>query len=511
MTTQEERMATAPAPAGLVRYELFIDGELTAASDDHEPLVSVNPATGRPIYEVPNASAADVDRAVRAARRAFEDPAWRDMRPLERGRLLRRIGEVAAELGPELAAAETNDNGKLIREMQLQHQLIPTYWEYFSGWPDKLHGQVAPVDKPTTLNYIRPEPIGVVGAIVPWNSPLLLTTMKIAPALAAGNAVVVKPSEHTSASMLKFVAALADTGLPPGVLNVVTGLGETTGAALVEHAGVDLVTFTGGTDTAAQIGAAAARRAARTVMELGGKSPNIVFEDADLASAASGVIAGIFAAAGQTCIAGSRCLVQRSVYDELVGRVADRASRVRLGDPLDQATDVGPVAFEAQLQKVLRYIELGREEGASVRSGGGRPTDPALDAGLFVEPTILEGVRNDMRVAQEEIFGPVLSVLPFDDEEDAVRMANDTRFGLAAGVWTRSLSRAHRVAHRLDAGTVWVNTYRAQSPLVPTGGFKASGYGKENGAAVMHEYTRDKSVWINLSEEPAPDPFVINL
>jgi aldehyde dehydrogenase (NAD+) len=495
----------------MTNYDLFIDGEFTAASGEHERLVSTNPATGRANYEFANASATDVDRAVRAARRAFEDPAWRDMRPLERGRLLRRIGEVAASIGPRLAASETSDNGKLIREMQLQHKLIPTFWEYFSGWPDKLHGHVAPVDKPTTLNYIRPEPIGVVGAIVPWNSPLLLTTMKIAPALAAGNTVVVKPSEHTSASMLEFVAALADAGLPPGVLNVVTGLGETAGAALVDHEGVDLVTFTGGTDTAARIGAAASRRAARTLMELGGKSPNIVFEDADTASAASGVIAGIFAAAGQTCIAGSRCLVQRSVYDELLDRVVDRASRVRLGDPLDETTDVGPVAFAAQLEKVLGYIELGREEGASVRIGGRRPSDAALDDGLFVEPTILEDVRNDMRVAQEEIFGPVLSILPFDDEDEAVRVANDTRFGLAAGVWTRSLSRAHRVAHRLDAGTVWVNTYRAQSPLVPTGGFKASGYGKENGMAVMHEYTREKSVWVNLSEEPAPDPFVINL
>ncbi|MEA2419473.1 MAG: (Z)-2-((N-methylformamido)methylene)-5-hydroxybutyrolactone dehydrogenase [Thermoleophilaceae bacterium] len=492
------------------RYELFIDGGFSEpAEGDH--IASVNPTTGQPCYEFADASAVDVDRAVRSARRVFADPAWRHMRPLERSRLLRRIAEVADAIGPELAAAETTDNGKLIREMQLQHKLIPTYWEYFAGWPDKLHGLVAPVDRPTTLNYIRPEPIGVVGVIVPWNSPLLLTTMKMAPALAAGNTVVVKPSEHTSASMLKFVAALEGVGLPPGALNVVTGLGETAGAALVEHPGVDLITFTGGTETAAQIGAVAARRAARTVMELGGKSPNIVFEDADLESAASGVIAGIFAAAGQTCIAGSRCLVHRSVYDELVGRIADRVSSVTLGDPLDEATDVGPVAFEAQLQKVLGYIELGREEGATVRTGGGRPADAALEAGLFVEPTMLENVRNEMRVAQEEIFGPVLSIMPFADEDEAVRIANDTRFGLAAGVWTRSLSRAHRVAHLLDAGTVWVNTYRAQSPLVPTGGFKASGYGKENGMAVMHEYTRDKSVWVNLSEDPAPDPFVINL
>jgi acyl-CoA reductase-like NAD-dependent aldehyde dehydrogenase len=494
----------------LKRYGLFIDGEFREPLNG-DVVASVNPTTGEPWYELPNAGPEDVDRAVAAAQRALEDPAWRDMRPVERSRLLRRIGEVAASMGSELARLETADNGKLIREMELQHKLIPTYWDYFAGWADKLHGLLVPPDKTTTLNYVRPEPVGVVAAIVPWNSPLLLTTMKIAPALAAGNTVVVKPSEHTTASMLEFAGALGDVGLPPGVLNVVTGLGERTGQALVSHPGVDLITFTGGTETGAAIGGIAAKRAVPTLMELGGKSPNIVFEDADLDNAALGVIAGIFAAAGQTCIAGSRCLVQRSVYDAVLERILERATRVRLGDPLDESTDVGPLAFEGHMRKVLGYIEAGRADGASVRLGGGRPQEERLGRGLFVQPTILEDVQNGTRIAQEEIFGPVLAMMPFDDETEAIKTANDTRFGLAAGLWTRSLARAHRVAHALDAGTVWVNTYRAQSPLSPVGGFKASGHGKENGLAVMREYTREKSVWINLSEDPAPDPFVINL
>jgi (Z)-2-((N-methylformamido)methylene)-5-hydroxybutyrolactone dehydrogenase len=494
-------------PERIAEYKLFIDGESVESTGDAR-LQSVNPTTGEAWYEFPNATGEDVDRAVKAARRAFEDPAWRHMRPVHRGQLLRRIADVWREIGPKLAEIETRDNGKLIREMRVQHQQIPLFWEYFAGWCDKFSGYLPPPENHLTLNYLRPEPIGVVAAIIPWNSPLLVGTYKLAPALAAGNTIVVKPSEHTSASILVLAEALTEAGLPKGVLNIVTGDGPAAGEALIAHPGIDLITFTGSAKTGGRICEAAASRILPTHMELGGKSPNIVFDDADPAQAASGIVGGIFAAAGQTCVAGSRCFLQRGIYDEILGRVLDRARQIRLGDPMSDETDIGPFAFEQQMEKVLGYIDIAKGEGASISLGGGRPGGD-LERGFFVEPTLLEGVRNDMRIAQEEVFGPVLSVIPFDTEDEVVAMANDIGYGLAAGVWTQNLSRAHRIAHRIDAGTVWVNTYRAQSPLIPNGGFKLSGHGKENGYEAMREYTRLKSVWVNLSEEPPSDPFVI--
>lgn len=468
---------------------------------------STNPADGEVLYRAARGTAADVDRAVSAARKTFEDPRWRDLSQTKRGHLLRRLGDLIGEHAEDLARTETLDNGKLLREMRGQLATLPEYYFYYAGLADKIHGFVVPTSDRQVLNYTAREPLGVVGAITPWNSPLTLTSSKLAPALCAGNTVVIKPSEHTSASVLKLAELALEAGFPPGAVNVVTGFGAEAGQALVDHPDLAKISFTGSTATGSRIAAAAAGRFIGSTLELGGKSPNIVFGDANVANAAMGVVAGIFAAAGQTCIAGSRVFAHRSVYDELVERVAERARTIRIGDPLDEKTELGPLAFEAQRDKVAEYVDLGRGEGARVLTGG-RATDGGL-GGCFYEPTVLVDVDNDMRVVREEIFGPVLAVMPFDTEDEVVRLANDTEYGLAAGVWTTNLARAHRTAARLDAGTVWVNTYRAMSPMSPRQGFKSSGTGVEHGTETIREYTRLKSVWINTSEEPVGDPFVM--
>lgn len=484
----------------------FIGGEQVApASGDY--FDSTNPATGRLLYRAARGNAADVDRAVACARAAFDDPRWRDLSQTRRGHLLRRLGDLIGEHAEELARMETEDNGKLLREMRGQLAVLPEYYFYYAGLADKIHGSVIPTSDRQVLNYTTREPLGVVGAITPWNSPLTLTTSKIAPALCAGNTVVIKPSEYTSASILKLAELTLEAGFPPGAVNVVTGYGAEAGQALVEHPQLAKISFTGSTTTGSRIAASTASRFIGSTLELGGKSPNIVFEDANVANASMGVVAGIFAAAGQTCIAGSRVFVHRSVYDELLERVTDRARSIRIGDPLDDATELGPLAFADQRDKVASYVELGREEGARVLTGG-RPSDGGL-GGCFYEPTVLVDVHNSMRVVREEIFGPVAAVMAFDSEDEVVALANDTDYGLAAGVWTTDLSRAHRMAARLDAGTIWVNTYRAMSPMSPRQGFKDSGVGVEHGTESINEYTRLKSVWVNTSQEPVADPFVM--
>jgi (Z)-2-((N-methylformamido)methylene)-5-hydroxybutyrolactone dehydrogenase len=487
-------------------YDHYIAGRWAPpASGDY--FESINPTTGMAWYRAARGNTQDVDAAMQAARRAYDDPRWRNLSQTARGRLVRRLGDLIAENAEALALTETMDNGKLLREMRAQLASLPEYYFYYAGLADKIHGETIPAANPAILNFTTREPLGVIGAITPWNSPLLLTTTKLAPALIAGNTVVIKPSEHTSASLLTLAPLLEEAGFPPGVVNVVTGFGHEAGQALVDHPALAKITFTGSTATGSRIAASTATRFVGSTLELGGKSPNIVFEDADVASAAMGVVAGIFAAGGQTCVAGSRVFAHRAVYDELLDRVVRRAESIVIGDPREPATELGPLAISDQRDKVEGYVELGVSEGARLLTGGSRP-DTGL-GGWFLEPTVLVDTSNDMRVCREEIFGPVATIMPFESEDEVVKLANDTDFGLAAGVWTTNLARAHRMARSLDAGTVWVNTYRAMSPMSPRSGFKDSGMGVEHGTEVIREYTRLKSVWINTSDEPAGDPFIL--
>lgn len=490
--------ATSDALGGL-----FIDNEVvTPAGCDFFDVV--DPVTGRRWARMVEAGPEHVDMAVRSARRAFTGE-WADYRAADRADFLIRFGQLVAEHAEELADLQVRENGKLMREMLGQVKLMKEYFNYYAGLAQMPTGTTNALHLRDMVNYTVREPIGVVAAVTPWNSPLLLLLWKLGPALAAGNTVVAKPSEVTPVSTVRFAQLAAQAGLPPGVFNVVTGLGAT-GATLVAHEGVDKIAFTGSTPTGQAIAAQAGKRLARVSLELGGKSPNIIFDDADLDGAVNGAVAGVFGASGQTCMAGSRILVHEAVYDEVVERLAARAEAITVGDPRAPDTEMGAIACRAQYDKVLRYIDIARAEGARLVAGGAKAVVPGLENGLFIRPTVFADVTNDMRIAREEVFGPIAAVLKFRDEEEAVAIANDTPYGLAAGVWTSTVARAHRVAARLRAGTVWINNYRKTSYATPFGGYKQSGLGRENGADALREFTEEKSVWVDAGQG-IKDPF----
>ena len=487
-------------------YQLYIDGEFCEASDGNR-FESVNPATGDVWTTAPGATEADVDRAVRAAQRALTEGDWPTMTATQRGRLLYRLADLVADAAHHLGSVETTDSGKLAAETRAQSAYVSDYYRYYAGLADKIQGDTLPIDKPDLHVYTTREPLGVVAAIVPWNAEMFLTATKVGPALAAGNTVVIKASEVAPAPLLEFARVIDKVGLPPGVVNLITGFGEPCGRALTSHPMVDKVAFTGGVETARHVVANTVHNLAPVTLELGGKSPILVFDDADFESAVNGSVAGNFGASGQSCVAGSRVFVQSGIHDEFVAEVVRRAEQIQIGDPLASETQMGPLATLAQRDRIESVVADSIAQGATLHTGGGRPD--GLDSGWYYRPTVLGCPDQNVCSTRVELFGPVMSVLAFDTEDEAVAMANDTEFGLGAGIFTRDVSRVHRVAQAIRSGIVWVNTYRAISPIAPFGGFGNSGSGREAGVDAIQEFTTTKTVWINTSTEPMANPFTI--
>ncbi len=485
-------------------FQNYIDGRFEDGSSFFD---SINPATGLVWATMPAASEADVDRAVLAAHRAFSAPQWSGLTASQRGKLLFRLADLVEQNAANLAELETLDTGKIIRETRSQIGYVAEYYRYYAGLADKIQGAHIPVDKPDMEVYLRREPIGVVAGIVPWNSQLFLSAVKLGPALAAGCTVVLKASEDGPAPLLEFARLVHQAGFPAGVVNILTGFGADCGRALTRHSLVSRIAFTGGPETARHIVRNSAENLAYTTLELGGKSPILVFDDVDLDSVTNAIVAGIFAATGQSCVAGSRLLVQRSVHNRLLEKLVAKAEAIRIGDPSDEATEMGPLATRRQLEHIQSVVARSTVAGAVIMTGGRQP-DHAGD-GFYYKPTILCCPDQEIPSVTEELFGPVVSVILFDTEAEAVTLANSTQYGLASGIFTRDLTRAHRLIRTLHAGIVWVNTYRAVSPLVPFGGYKQSGLGREGGMDSVLDYTRTKSVWIRTSDDPIQDPFIM--
>jgi acyl-CoA reductase-like NAD-dependent aldehyde dehydrogenase len=488
-------------------YQVLIGGEWLNSNSD-QWIDSIDPFSGEAWAQIPRCTPSDANKAVKAAKDAFRSSAWSNLSATARGQILYRFGDLVEQNVQVLAEAERRDNGKIREEVAGQARSAARWIRYYAGLADKLEGSVVPIDKSGVFAYTKLEPLGVIAAIVPWNSPLTLTTWKLAPALAAGNAIVIKPSEHASTSILEMARLAHEAGIPPGIINVITGYGNEVGDALIRHKDVSKIAFTGG-----EVGGQAVYRAAaddfkKVTLELGGKSPNIVFDDANVEEALKGAVAGVFGASGQSCLAGSRLLVQEGIHDRFVDRLVDVVAEAKIGDPSDPATQIGPISTRQQWEKILQMIELGRSEGATCRLGGHAVSGPGFGQGQFVAPTIFTGVRNDMRIAREEVFGPVLCVLKFKDEEEAIAIANDSDYGLASGVWTQNLKRAFLCADRLQAGTVWINNYRTTSFAMPFGGYKRSGIGREGGSDSIKEFVQVKSVWITMEPSRA-NPFTL--
>ena len=489
--------------SGLITYQMLIDGQWVDAADGG-CFESIDPSTGEAWAMVPEATAADVERAVKAAERAMYEGPWANMTPTERGKYLRRLGDLLADKSEDLGHIETRDTGKMFTETRWQAKYIAEFFHFYAGAADKIDGKTLPIDKPDMFVFTDREPIGVVAAIVPWNSQLFLSAVKIGPALAAGNAIVLKASEHGAAPMLEFGKLIQQAGIPDGVVNIITGHGDPCGKTLTSHPSVARVSFTGGPASAAQVIRNTAENFAEISLELGGKSPFIVFEDAVLESAVNGSIAGIFAATGQSCVAGSRLYLHDSIADQFLARMVEIAKTIKIGDPQDEATQMGPLCTAAQMTHIETQMALATTEGGRILTGGQRVADRK---GLFFEPTIIECPRQDMTIVDTELFGPVLSVLRFTSEDEVVAYANASQHGLAAGIFTRDSARSVRMARRIRAGIIWINTYRVISPIAEFGGMKTSGYGRESGMQAVYDYTRPKTVWMNLSTTPIANPF----
>jgi len=485
-------------------HAMLIDGKWVPASDGGY-FDSINPATGEVWARIPAATAEDVNRAVDAADAAFTNGPWSRMTPTDRGRCLRRLGDLLAEKSEELGRIEAIDTGKLFKETRWQAKYIAEFFHFYAGAADKIHGETLPIDKPDMFVFTKREPLGVIAAVVPWNSQLFLAAVKIAPALAAGNTIVLKASEHASVAMLSFGKLIAEAGIPDGVVNIVTGFGDPCGKHLTTHPKVARISFTGGPISAKHIIHNSAENFAEVSLELGGKSPFICFDDADLDSAINGAVSGIFAASGQSCVAGSRLFLHDSIADEFLARMKTIAEQVQIGDPLADETEVGPLCTTAQVEHCQREVNFAIEQGATLITGGKSPKGMR---GQFFEPTILDCPSQDLRVVDTELFGPVVAAMRFKTEAEALALANDTKHGLAAGIFTRDGARAMRMSNAIKAGIVWVNTYRAISPIAEFGGMKHSGYGRESGFQAVYDYTRPKTVWINTSSAPLGSQFV---
>jgi acyl-CoA reductase-like NAD-dependent aldehyde dehydrogenase len=491
--------------ANVKSYQMLIDGKWVNASNG-AMFESINPTNGQVWSKVPEATETDVDDAVNAAHRAFSTGPWSKMTPTERGKCLRKLGDLLAEKSEPLGRTESVDTGKMLKETRWQAKYIAEFFHFYAGCADKISGETLPIDKPDLFVFTNREPLGVVAAIVPWNSQLFLVAVKVGPALAAGNTIVLKASEHASAAMLEFGELVAEAGFPPGVVNIVTGHGEPCGKALTSHPLVARISFTGGPNAARHVLYNSAENFAEVSLELGGKSPFIVFDDANIESAVNGSVAGIFGAAGQSCVAGSRLYLHENIADEFLERMVAIAKDIRIGDPLLEETQMGPLCTIGQLENIEKEVSQAIEEGGQILHGGKRPEN---FEGLFYEPTIISCASQNMKIVDTELFGPVLSVLKFRTEEEVIGLANDTVHGLAAGIFTRDSARSLRMAKAVRAGIVWVNTYRVVSPIAEFGGIKGSGYGRESGFQAMHDYTRPKTIWMNTSDEPFGNPFVM--